>query len=51
MLNLSLETWLRFLIWLAIGLVVYFAWSIKHSRLRTGAPLPHDLAEAIRENH
>jgi len=37
MLNLSVETWLRFLIWLAIGFVIYFAYSRSHSRLETGA--------------
>ena len=26
MLNLSLETWLRFLIWMGLGLLVYFAY-------------------------
>jgi APA family basic amino acid/polyamine antiporter len=26
-------TWIRFLIWLAIGLVVYFAYSRQHSRV------------------
>ncbi|WP_019200351.1 amino acid permease [Tsukamurella sp. 1534] len=31
MLNLSLETWLRFLIWMAIGVVVYFVYSMNHS--------------------
>jgi APA family basic amino acid/polyamine antiporter len=34
-LNLSLETWLRFLIWMAIGLVVYFAYGVRRSRLAT----------------
>ncbi len=33
MLNLTVETWLRFLIWLVIGFVVYFAYSRGHSRL------------------
>jgi APA family basic amino acid/polyamine antiporter len=36
MLNLPGETWLRFLIWMAIGLVVYFVYSHRHSRLATG---------------
>jgi len=33
MLNLTLETWIRFLAWLVIGVVVYFAYSRRHSRL------------------
>ena len=33
MLNLVGETWLRFVIWMAIGLVVYFGYSRSHSRL------------------
>ncbi|KZM71249.1 amino acid permease [Nocardia terpenica] len=36
MLNLSVETWLRFFIWMAIGLVLYFAYGVRHSLLRTG---------------
>jgi len=26
-------TWLRFIIWLVLGLIVYFAYSMHHSRL------------------
>jgi basic amino acid/polyamine antiporter, APA family len=33
MLNLSVETWLRFVIWMAIGIVVYFAYGRSHSVL------------------
>ncbi|HET8961909.1 amino acid permease, partial [Nocardioides sp.] len=33
MLNLTGETWLRFLIWMGFGLVVYFAYGRRHSRL------------------
>lgn len=32
-LNLTVETWLRFLIWLALGFIVYFAYSRRSSRL------------------
>ena len=34
MLGLPLETWERFGIWLTIGLVLYFAYGYKHSRIR-----------------
>ncbi len=33
MLNLSVETWLRFLVWMLLGFVVYFAYSRRHSVL------------------
>ncbi|HET7397668.1 MAG TPA: amino acid permease [Intrasporangium sp.] len=32
-LNLSIETWIRFIVWMALGFVVYFAYSRHHSRL------------------
>jgi basic amino acid/polyamine antiporter, APA family len=35
MLNLPGATWVRFFIWMAIGLVVYFAYGARHSRLAT----------------
>jgi len=36
MLSLPLETWLRFLVWLAIGLTIYFLYGVRHSKLRGG---------------
>jgi basic amino acid/polyamine antiporter, APA family len=37
MANLSVETWLRFLAWMALGLVVYSAYGYRHSRMRAAA--------------
>ena len=34
MLNLSLETWIRFLVWLVLGMAIYFLYGYRHSRLR-----------------
>ena len=36
MLSLPLETWGRFVIWLGIGLCIYFLYSVRHSKLRGG---------------
>ncbi len=36
MLSLPVETWIRFFVWLAIGLVIYFLYSVRHSKLRRG---------------
>jgi APA family basic amino acid/polyamine antiporter len=33
MLNLKVETWIRFLIWMAIGVGVYFSYSMRNSNL------------------
>jgi basic amino acid/polyamine antiporter, APA family len=35
MLNLPGATWVRFLVWMVIGFVVYFAYGARHSRLVT----------------
>jgi APA family basic amino acid/polyamine antiporter len=34
MLGLPVDTWVRLAVWLAIGLVIYFAYGAGHSRLR-----------------
>jgi APA family basic amino acid/polyamine antiporter len=36
MFSLPLETWLRFFGWLAVGLVIYFAFGRKNSSLAAG---------------
>lgn len=51
MLNLSVETWLRFLIWLAIGFVIYFVYSRSRSRLVTGVGVRPDMLQAMQEGH
>ncbi|MFI5427382.1 APC family permease [Aeromicrobium sp. UC242_57] len=38
--NLAIETWIRFLVWLVLGLVVYFAYRRRHSRLGQRAAQP-----------
>jgi basic amino acid/polyamine antiporter, APA family len=43
MLNLPAATWVRFGIWMAVGLVVYFTYGARHSRLVTD---PHYSREA-----
>jgi APA family basic amino acid/polyamine antiporter len=34
MANLTVETWVRFLVWMAAGLVFYFIYGYRHSRMR-----------------
>ncbi|HEX8280116.1 MAG TPA: amino acid permease, partial [Chthoniobacterales bacterium] len=36
MLSLPIETWIRFFIWLGIGLVIYFIYGVRNSRLQRG---------------
>ena len=34
--ELDVQTWLRFIVWLVVGLVLYFAYGRRHSRLQHG---------------
>jgi APA family basic amino acid/polyamine antiporter len=43
MLNLTVETWLRFLVWLVIGFAIYFGYGYRHSRLQSH---PEDIAKS-----
>ena len=38
MLGLPFETWMRLVIWLLIGLVIYFSYGKNHSRVQLGLP-------------
>jgi len=39
---LPLESWIRLIIWMALGVVVYFAYGQKNSKLATGEEQPED---------
>jgi basic amino acid/polyamine antiporter, APA family len=36
MASLNRVTWVRLIVWLVIGLVIYFTYGVKHSKVRNG---------------
>ncbi|MGC9667732.1 amino acid permease [Planosporangium sp. 12N6] len=40
MLNLPVQTWVRFVVWMAVGLVLYSLYGRRHSRLRRAGTAP-----------
>jgi APA family basic amino acid/polyamine antiporter len=48
MFQLHWETWLRFLIWLVIGLVIYFGYGRKHSLMNPASPRHGEAVEMHR---
>jgi APA family basic amino acid/polyamine antiporter len=48
MLQLHWETWLRFGVWLVIGLIIYFGYGRKHSLMNPDSPRHEELVEMHR---
>ncbi|WP_214405797.1 amino acid permease [Pseudonocardia lacus] len=48
MLNLPASTWVRFMVWMAVGIVVYFVYGARRSRLQTDPNYIREAEEASR---
>ncbi|GII23015.1 amino acid permease [Planosporangium mesophilum] len=46
MLNLPVQTWIRFVVWMAVGLVIYFLYSRRSSRLRHTRETPEPVTSS-----
>jgi APA family basic amino acid/polyamine antiporter len=46
--NLAVETWLRFLVWLVVGMAIYLFYGRSHSRLARGRD--SEVAKALGED-
>lgn len=51
MLNLSIETWLRFIVWMLLGFAIYFAYSYRNAELNRDVESIDDVFGAATPSH